>query len=108
MKKLTIYSSIFAVLTTVGTAYALNNEGVAVKRVEALEKDRVFIHIKGKIKSMPKCAKHDNIIACSLKDEFCRQSFKVALGARMSDSEIDFEVENRCIGNVTEFSRLRF
>lgn len=108
MKKVMLVSVLSTGVVLAGTALALNNDGAVVRRVEALSGDRVFLHVKSKISAKPNCAKHDNIVACSLKDAYCSEAMKVALGARLSGEPVDFEVTNECVGDVAKFSRIRF
>jgi hypothetical protein len=100
--------SLLALMVSTSAAFgALDNEDTGVTAVDVTADDHLYIHVTERIRQRPSCARHSRVIACSLREAFCKHALSVALAAHVSGGKIDYEVTTTCLGGVTRFSRLR-
>ncbi|WP_444901859.1 hypothetical protein ACJJIG_00535 [Microbulbifer sp. SSSA007] len=96
------------VLSAISTgAVALDDEDKAVRLVEALSGNMVYIHLMESMNKQPSCAKYNAIIACSTENSYCSHALSIALAAQAANRTIDFQTSDSCIGSAAEFVRLR-
>ncbi|WP_445357509.1 hypothetical protein ACJJIC_17420 [Microbulbifer sp. ANSA002] len=89
-------------------ALALDDEDKAIRLVEALSGNKVYIHLKEPMNKQPSCSKWETIIACSTDNSYCSHALSIALAAQASNRTIDFQTsESSCVGDAAEFVRLR-
>lgn len=108
MKRLMVLVGL-TVVTTAGIAFALNNDGKTIARVDTTGSTLIITLNQTHSTSLPaSCNTHTTSTACNLSDLYCEMAGKIALAAQMAGKTVDYDLSSTtCVAGFGKFERLR-
>jgi hypothetical protein len=89
---------------------ALPNENFKVSQVDVTKTlGIVWVDLSGKtITSQPTCnGQNYGAVTCELKEDYCKSVISLALTAKSTDGEVDFQYDGLCLGSFATGNRFR-